>query len=430
MNDACALQFKVKECSAEAVKEEYKIDNILIDDPQYSFCTLTKTNVNIELIYVGGKNCFTLREMEIRSPVGKSSPLKNGLIWISETPFKLQFKEYNDFTQEKYDQASFPEDNRPIYFEVPKDSLSTRIKLPSPLEGKYITIKLLSAWKGSVLNVEYFGFYGIDGTINKPIGPISISPLDIMSNIFHILDLNTFFNCALVSKRWNSWANSDAVWSRIFDKFGWGRGNSEDNFKTLYLKRSLRHINDWNIRGPGPGKVTRDLSAKSLLDISVTLAGPKIEISQLLKLWFGQSIASRPGKVSRQSLVYNRRRLHVSDVSSLPKENWTAYFTTAHVVVWVIDGTDRESIETKREFITYLTKSTTASCAFLVVKQEVLFAMDGRDFVQSYDIGVISKQWKTKRVYVESASLLQDHPQNLGAWKLLDWLSFNSTQKK
>jgi len=153
------LPFTFVSSSGEDVKPEYGPANLVNNDKQ-PYVTFTTRNVNI-LLQAKDPNGCVIQRVVVRNHEGLSSPVKNGLVFVSQEAINAT-KEYDNFTKEQFEALATDSDAlKPVcYFEFDGTTSALRVNLNQPATGKFVLIKFLTTLRGTVLNVEFVGFIG------------------------------------------------------------------------------------------------------------------------------------------------------------------------------------------------------------------------------------------------------------------------------
>ena len=163
----------------------YACENLFKDDLSV-YCTSKSKNVNILLTHsvkAGSEPVpFVITGLIIKSPhTGYTSPLKDGLIFISDEPISHETtSDFDGFTEEKYRMfmksklgKRWGKHSPAIYFKIDQKKPTYIRDVKTPRFGRYVLIKLLNSHgKGENIDVQYIGFKGYYGRKAFPSGQL------------------------------------------------------------------------------------------------------------------------------------------------------------------------------------------------------------------------------------------------------------------
>eukprot|EP01080_Neovahlkampfia_damariscottae_P011949 gene11949-5350_t len=155
--------------------DSFKIENILNSKSDLYHSSDESLGLNRSLIleYNGPKKYFTLESLKLEAYNCGSAPLKDCLLFISDTPLDVNnMQKFNDFTKEKFQQLSHEDLNEPIEFLTTDDCDMEKVKkfkkrkYPS---GKYLGFLLLTQhdWGNKNFEICKIKMKGFEGKLTK-----------------------------------------------------------------------------------------------------------------------------------------------------------------------------------------------------------------------------------------------------------------------
>jgi hypothetical protein len=171
--EASPLHMDIDDFDGGEYSEEYCVTNLLQNDPS-CYCSEKEEGINIVTKFAGGRS-FTLTHVEIRAPQeGFTSPLGQGLIFVSwgkpDLRASTKFDNFHDvddyhrYLKQRTAQKLPLDETDPVAFFEMRDTFDLDVKLDVPRSGRYVHVKLLRPRnRGANVDVQYIGFHGWTG---------------------------------------------------------------------------------------------------------------------------------------------------------------------------------------------------------------------------------------------------------------------------
>eukprot|EP01114_Cavostelium_apophysatum_P005981 TRINITY_DN1716_c0_g1_i1.p1 TRINITY_DN1716_c0_g1~~TRINITY_DN1716_c0_g1_i1.p1 ORF type:complete len:1754 (-),score=458.67 TRINITY_DN1716_c0_g1_i1:2672-7933(-) len=193
---------------AQANKEEqWGIKNLFNLKPKTLHCTAQGKNYDLVLEYVpkeGNDPYFSLTNLVIKGGTNASSPIKEGLVWISNDQPKIEeyASNYNDFTLQKFNQLKRTgSDQEPVLYFVTENSVDCdsyeyeKTFFPDRLVGRFLHFKWIRPTQGNNMDFDYLALVGYPGKSGAVLSEEDLNNVlkeyKLVSSAFNLIDVRS-----------------------------------------------------------------------------------------------------------------------------------------------------------------------------------------------------------------------------------------------